>query len=98
MAITIRNKDTEAMIRRIGKRRDEGPSAVVKRLAEQELQRSGEVPKEEYERRMRLFDELARKYPPPEPEVPWSEIEKEMDELFDYLDEEATPRQHKKSV
>ena len=29
MAITIRNKETEAMIRRLGKRRNEGPSAVV---------------------------------------------------------------------
>lgn len=98
MAITIRNKDTEAMIRRIAKRRNEGPSAVVKHLAEQELQRNGEVPQEEYERRMRVFDELARKYPPPEPKVPWSEMEKEMDALFDYLDDDTTPPQHKKSA
>jgi hypothetical protein len=96
MAITIRNRDTEAMIRRIGKHRNEGPSAVVKRLAEQELQRGGEVSQEEYERRMRAFDELARKYPPSEPKVPWSEIERERDALFDYLDEEPLPEQNKK--
>jgi len=98
MAITIRNKDTEAMIRRIGKRRNEGPSAVVKRLAEQELQRNGEVQQEEYARRMRAFEELAQKYPPPGPKVPWAEIEREMDAVFDYLDEEPRPETQKKSV
>lgn len=98
MAITIRNKDTEAMIRRIGKRRNEGPSAVVKRLAEQELLRNGQVSQGEYERRMRVFDELARKYPPSEPKVPWSEVEREMDALFDYLDEDALPNQRKTSA
>ena len=98
MAITIRNKDTEAMIRQIGKRRNEGPSAVVKRLAEQELQRNGEVQQEEYARRMRAFEELARKYPPPEPKVPWAEIEREMDAVFDYLDEEPRPETQKKSA
>jgi hypothetical protein len=37
MAITIRNKTTEAMIREIGRRRGEGPSAVVRYLAESKL-------------------------------------------------------------
>jgi hypothetical protein len=88
MAMTIRNKETEAMIRRIGKKRGEGPSSVIRRLAEQELRRNGEVPQAEYNRRMRAFEELARRYPPPEPRVPWSEIEAEMQSLFDYLDED----------
>ena len=92
MAITIRNKETEEMIRRIGKRRNEGPSAVVKRLAAQELARTSTVSDEEYQRNMRIFDELARKYPPAEPKVPWSEIEAEMQALFDYMDEDLGDR------
>ncbi len=34
MAITIRNQKTEELIRKIGRRTGEGPSAVVRRLAE----------------------------------------------------------------
>ena len=86
------------MIRRIGKNRGEGPSAVVRRLAEQELQRNGEVSQAEYKRRMLAFEELARKYPPPEPKIPWSEIEAEMQAIFDYLDEEETPQNSERSA
>ena len=88
MAITIRNSRTEAMIRRIGQQRREGPSAVVKRLAEEELQRIGQVSQEDFERRMRIWDELAEKYPPPDDKLTWAEIEAEMQSLFDYLDED----------
>ncbi len=88
MAITIRNKETEAMIRRIGRRRSEGPSAVVKRLAEKELAGEGGATPEEYARRMKAFDDLARKYPPPEPKPTWEEIEADMQAMYDYLDEE----------
>jgi hypothetical protein len=98
MAITIRNKETEAMIRRLAKRRNEGPSAVVRRLAENELQRDGEISRNEYMRRMLVFDELARRYPPLDPKVPWSEIEKEMDSIFGGLDEDGAPPQDKKSA
>jgi hypothetical protein len=98
MAITIRNKETEAMIRRIGRVRGEGPSAVVNRLAKEELQRSGSASQEEYERAMRAFEELTRKYPPPEPKIPWSEVEAEMDALFDYLDEESEQPRRKRSA
>lgn len=98
MAMTIRNKETEAMIRRIGKPRGEGPSAVVRRLAEEELRREGEVSQPEYERRMRAFEELARRFPPPEPKVPWSDIEVEMQSLFDYLDEEDAPQRTEPSA
>ena len=34
MAITIRNKETERMIREIGRRYGEGPSQTIRRLAE----------------------------------------------------------------
>jgi hypothetical protein len=88
MAITIRNKETEAKIRQLGRRWNRGPSAVVKRLAEQELNKEVQVSPEEYERRMRIFEKLAQDFPPPEPKMPWSEIEAEMQSLFDYLDED----------
>ena len=98
MAITIRNKETEAMIRRLGQRRNEGPSAVVSRLAKEAIAKEGQVSQFEYERRMKAFDELARLYPPPEPRVPWSEVEAEMQALFDYLDEDdTTPAQEPSS-
>lgn len=41
MAITIRNKETEAMIRELGRRYREGPSAVVRRLAERAVRKEG---------------------------------------------------------
>lgn len=90
MAITIRNKETEAMIRRIGKRRNEGPSAVVKRLAEQELRRESGASQEEYERRMTAWDRLMAITPPREPDVTWQDLENEMESLFDYMEDEGS--------
>jgi hypothetical protein len=91
MAITIRNKETEANIRAIGKRRGEGPSAVVARLAKQELEREGQVTQSEYERRMAAWDELTALAPPRDPNLTWADIEREMDSLFDYLEEDRRP-------
>jgi hypothetical protein len=88
MAITIRNKETEELIRRIGRRTGEGPSAVIRRLAENENARGGSVPPEEVARRMRVFEELREKYPPPEEKMTWAEVEREMDAIFDYLEED----------
>lgn len=93
MAITIRNKDTEAMIRRIGKRRNEGPSATIRRLAEKELAQSGKASPEERKRRMKAWDELMTLAPLRDPNVTWEDLEKEMDELFDYLEEDETEKQ-----
>ena len=94
MAITIRNKTTEELIRKIGRRTGEGPSAVVRRLAEREVaQPAGDtVSPEEVARRMKAFEELRRKYPPPDPRPTWEEVEREMDALFDYLDEDPLPQ------
>ena len=88
MAITIRNKETEAMIGRLGLRWGLGPSAVVKRLAEEELARAGTVPPEEFERRMKLWDELMPMVPEFTEEEK-REMQYEMDHMYDYLDEEA---------
>lgn len=87
MAITIRNKETEAIIRRIGKRHNEGPSAVVGRWAKEAEEREGQVSQQEYARRMAAWDELDALTPPRDPNVTWEEIEAEMQGLFDYLDE-----------
>lgn len=87
MAITIRNKDTEAMIRRIGKRWDVGPSEVVRRLAKEELARAGTVTPAEFELRMKAWDELMAMVPELTDEQK-REMQYEMDHMFDYLDEE----------
>lgn len=89
MAITIRNKTTEELIRKIGRRTGEGPSAVVRRLAESEVAqpKNATASKPEYERRRAVFAELRRKYPPPDPKPTWTEIQEEVDALYTYLDE-----------
>jgi hypothetical protein len=98
MAITIRNKETEAMIRRIGKRRKEGPSATIRRLAEQELASEAKASDGDYARAMQAFEELAKKYPPPTEKLSWAELKAERDALYSYLDEEAAEPSGKKSA
>ena len=92
MAITIRNKETEAMIRQIGKRRKEGPSAVVRYLAKQEIGQEGGAPSQDPQRRARLWAELDREFPTPGKKPTWDEIEAEMQEMFDYLDDQGDAR------
>jgi hypothetical protein len=87
MAITIRNKGTEAMIRRLAEQWGSGPSGVIKRLVEHELQRTGAVPEAEFQRRMNIWDELDREFPPPTEEEK-SEMQYELDHMYDYLEEE----------
>lgn len=91
MAMTVRNKETEAMIRSLGERWRLGPSAVVRRLAQEELARAGTVSPAEFERRMNRWDELMAMVPE------FTETEKqamqyELDHMYDYLAEE-TPDQ-----
>ena len=87
MAITIRNKDTEAQIRLLGERWGMGPSAVVRRLAEEELRRDGQVDQAEFDRRMKGWDELMRMVPE-FTEAEKREMQDELDQIYDYLDEE----------
>lgn len=84
MAITIRNKTTEELIRKIGRRTGEGPSAVIARLVKAEVGGKNEqkVPEEEVRRRMAVFEELRKKYPHTGPKMTWAEIEEEMDSIF----------------
>ena len=93
MAITIRNKETEELIRRIGRRTGEGPSAVIRRLAEKEAgQQPACVPEEEVRRRIAEFEAIAKEFPPPDPKPSWGEIEWEMDSLFDDASDEGQVR------
>lgn len=88
MAITIRNKVTEELVRKIGRRTGEGPSAVIRRLAEREAGEQEEsIPEEEVRRRLQFMRELSQKYPPPDPKPSWEDIERDVDALHDYLDE-----------
>jgi hypothetical protein len=90
MAITIRNKTTEELLRKIGGRTGEGPSALIHRLALAELAGENDfVPEQEAERRLRWLEELGRQFPPAEPKPNWEDIERETDALYDYLDEKA---------
>ncbi len=91
MAITIRNKTTEDLIRKIGRRTGEGPSAVIRRLAENENRNAATaaVPEEEVQRRFALIEELGRKYPPPDPSPTREEINADIDAMYSYLYEDA---------
>ena len=83
MAITIRNKETEELIRRIGRRTGEGPSAVIRRLAEREaVQHPTSVSEEEVRRRLAFMADLRKRYPPPDDETSWADLEEEMDSIF----------------
>ena len=86
MAITIRNKTTEELIRKIGRRTGEGPSAVVRRLAEREAGIKGgtePAPPEIVKQRIRELEESRLRYKhPDDPKLTWAEIEEEMDSIF----------------
>jgi|LNFM01.1.fsa_nt_gb hypothetical protein len=85
VAITIRNKETEDLIRRIGRRTGEEPDAVVLRLVKAEAgpaEAPPAVAPEEVARRKEFFDQLRKKYPPPDNPMTWAEIEEEMDSIF----------------
>ena len=97
MAITIRNQRTEELIRKIGRRTGEGPSAVVRRLAEREagINDNGKpVPPEIVKTRMQRLEELRLKHThPDDPKLTWDQIEQEMDSIFgDELDFPREPR------
>lgn len=91
MAITIRNKTTEELIRKIGRRTGEGPSAVVRRLAENEngsLESTAAPTPDVVRERMRKLEESRlRHIDPDDPKLSWDEVEKAMDSIFgDELD------------
>jgi hypothetical protein len=64
MAITIRNKETEALIRALGKPRGEGPSATIARIAREakaQQEAAGEADRGRRRRAMRsLLNELPK--------------------------------------
>jgi hypothetical protein len=88
MAITIRNKRTEAMIRKMGERTGEGPSALLNRLLDAELEREAVRTNQEQETRLASSDTLDEAFPPPSEEEK-AEMRKVMETMYDYLDREA---------
>jgi len=96
VAITIRNKTTEELIRTIGQRTGEGPSAVIRRLAETEnrMLPGEQSSQEEIAQRLRLMRDLREKYRNPNSiNLSWQEIEREMDSIFGD-DLNSPPRSH----
>ncbi len=87
MAITIRNKETEAMIRELGRRWGLGPSGVVRKLAKDKIGEAGRVSQEEFQRRMAAWDEIMKLAPPRDPNLSWEDVEREMDSLLDDMKE-----------
>jgi hypothetical protein len=86
MAITIRNKELEAAIREIGRETGEGPSAIIARgIRAIRPERTEETQEERIARRRAAMEKLMADFPPPAEPIPWSEIEREMDAMFDYL-------------
>lgn len=64
MAITIRNRRIEERIRKLGEIRGEGPSAVIGRLVEKEIEAvSNESKDERVTRRRRAMDEWIASLP-----------------------------------
>ena len=88
MAITIRNKRTEAMIRAIGERTGEGPSALLHRLATEALEREATQEAQAQKTRLEAWDALDEAFPPPSEEEK-AEMRKVMQTMYDYLDDEA---------
>lgn len=86
MAITIRNKETEALIRKIGRRTGEGPSAVITRLVQRETRTTDDTSAASpdlIKKRMReLEDSRLRHTYPDDPKLTWSELEREMNSIF----------------
>jgi hypothetical protein len=86
VAITIRNKETEDLIRRIGRRTGEEPDAMMLRLVKADAgpgEVTTPVSPDEVARRMARMEELRLKYTyPDDPKLSWAEIEEEMDSIF----------------
>ena len=86
MAITIRNKETEAMIRRVWARAAaKGPSAVVIALAEAEVRKQdGQASQTSTSGTDGGVGRAAWQLAPPrDPSLTWAEIEAEMQDHLD---------------
>ncbi len=83
MAITIRNKETERIIRDVGSQTGEGPSALIARLVEQEERRLAEARQARREERRMALQQLIEETPPVSDEdrrAVWTELEEMYDE------------------
>ena len=88
MPITLRNKQAEEAIRRIGRQTGEGPSAVITRLATAEEGRLAEARERRKRERLRRMDAFLDTLPMPteeERQATWEAFE-------DLYDEEGLPK------
>jgi len=77
------------MIREIGKRTGEGPSALLHRLARAELERAEARIAQEQQTRLEAWDALDEAFPPPS-EAEKAEMRKTMQTMYDYIDRESS--------
>ena len=87
MAITLRNKPIELLIREIGQPTGEGPSAVIARLAREEHRRMTEAKERTVQERLAAMDALLATLPKltdEERKAAWEDA----DRMFDYLYED----------
>jgi len=88
MAITIRNKQVEALIRGIGRETGEGPSALIARPAQEEAARRASAQRSEAEERYARLKAFLAATPPVSEEdrrAVWQDLE-------DMYDEDGLPR------
>jgi hypothetical protein len=86
MAVTIRNKDVEDRIRRIGATTGEGPSAVIARAVvdlEERLEAERTRKAEEKLARMRAVLAGFPKFTREEKDAVWEELERMNEEIFE---------------
>lgn len=90
MAITIRNQRLEEGIRKLGRLRKEGPSAVIARLVNKEL-RELDLDADKHEDKARRYAALRRWLDglPPITDADRRTIDQAMDEMYD---ENGLPR------
>jgi hypothetical protein len=90
MAITLRNKEVEETIRRLGQPHGEGPSAVIARLARAEEKRVAAEREQQKQERLARTMAFVESLPVPTEEerrAMWEEA----DRIFDYLYEDEKP-------
>ncbi len=86
MAITLRNKPVEDMIREIGARTGEGPSAVIARVIAKEAERLEDERKRAAEEKLAKLRAIRAQFPPftdEDRKAVWEELEHMHDYLYE---------------
>lgn len=84
MAITLRNKAAEEMIRQIGRQRGLGPSAVIVQAVEAFAKAPvAAVPPEQVERRLKVFDAIVARARAELTDEDRAAMRKEAEDMYD---------------